>query len=58
MPLGEAFAGTPAGMAPRLAGQPALAQLPCRFDVIALSGERDGARIDWIRNAFTLDDVR
>lgn len=41
-----------------LAAQPALAQLPCRFDVIALSGERDSARIDWIRNAFTLDDVR
>jgi putative endonuclease len=29
---------------------PGVAQLPCRFDVIAING-RDGS-LDWIRNAF------
>lgn len=33
---------------------PALADLPCRFDVVAITGPRDAARIDWHRAAFDL----
>lgn len=40
-----------------LATQPALAARPCRFDVVAISGRADAPRIDWVRNAFTLDDL-
>ena len=32
---------------------PALAKHPCRFDVVAISGE-EPYRIDWIRDAFQL----
>jgi putative endonuclease len=35
-----------------LAAHPALAQRPCRFDVLAIEGE---ASIDWLRNAFFFD---
>lgn len=38
-----------------LAARPAMATRPCRFDVIALAGE--GARPEWIRDAFRLDDL-
>jgi putative endonuclease len=31
--------------------EPALARLPCRFDVVAISGD-EPYRIDWIRDAF------
>lgn len=34
-----------------LAQQPALAQRPCRFDVVAFEADR----IEWIRDAFQLD---
>lgn len=35
-----------------LAAHPALANCPCRFDVVAVEGGSDASRIDWIRNAF------
>ena len=34
---------------------PALATLPCRFDVIEASGAPDAPQLHWIRNAFTAD---
>jgi putative endonuclease len=34
-----------------LAGRPQLANQPCRFDVVAVSGDAP-YRIDWIRDAF------
>jgi putative endonuclease len=40
-----------------LAAAPALARRPCRFDVVAVEGEPDAPRFDWIRNAFTLDEI-
>lgn len=40
-----------------LARHPALANQPCRFDVVAVSGTGDSMQPDWIRNAFTLDDL-
>lgn len=40
-----------------LASQPSLAQAPCRFDVVALSGAQGITELVWIRNAFTLDDL-
>ena len=40
-----------------LAHHPRLAQQPCRFDVVALSGDPAAPHMDWIRNAFTLDDI-
>ena len=33
---------------------PALAGLPCRFDVVAISGRQPNPRIDWHRAAFDL----
>lgn len=33
------------------------ANRPCRFDVVAIAGSVDTPQIDWIRNAFTLDDL-
>lgn len=41
-----------------LANHPALVQAPCRFDVLALSGRGADVQINWIRDAFTLDDIR
>ena len=29
---------------------------PCRFDVVSIEGCGDGARIDWLRDAFRLED--
>lgn len=40
-----------------LAAQPALARRPCRFDVMAVAGDIAAPRFDWIRNAFTLDEM-
>jgi len=40
-----------------LAAHPRLAQAPCRFDVIAVSGEADRPQCEWLRAAFTMDDV-
>lgn len=40
-----------------LARHPALSDAPCRFDVVGLDDDAGGPRIDWIRNAFTLDDL-
>ena len=40
-----------------LAAQPPLARRPCRFDVVAVAGDVDTPRFDWIRNAFTLDEL-
>ncbi len=37
-----------------LQSYPHMAQLPCRFDVVAING-RDGS-LDWIRNAFDSSD--
>lgn len=40
-----------------LAAHPALARRTCRFDVVAVSGDLAAPAFDWIRNAFTLDEV-
>lgn len=40
-----------------LAAHPALANRPCRFDAVAIAGTQDAPRIEWVRNAFTLDDL-
>jgi putative endonuclease len=40
-----------------LSSQPWLATRPCRFDVVSVSGNEAAPRFDWIRNAFTLDEV-
>ena len=40
-----------------LVRHPALSQQPCRFDVVGLSGDPDRPQLEWIRNAFTLDDA-
>lgn len=40
-----------------LAASPALSRRPCRFDVVSLAGDEAAPRFDWIRNAFTLDEV-
>ena len=39
-----------------LAGQRGLAEAPCRFDVVAVHGG-DPLECEWIRGAFTLEDV-
>ncbi len=41
-----------------LATSPALARRTCRFDVVAVTGAAEAPSFDWIRNAFTLDEVR
>lgn len=40
-----------------LQARPAFRDHAMRFDVLALSGPLDAARCDWIRGAFTTDDV-
>lgn len=37
-----------------LQAHPALARMPCRFDVLALSGPLTAIEIEWIRDAFRL----
>ena len=34
---------------------PRLANLPCRFDVVAVEGSGDARRLDWLRDAFRID---
>jgi putative endonuclease len=40
-----------------LASHPALSNRTCRFDVVAVSGEPAAPTFEWIRNAFTHDEV-
>ena len=40
-----------------LASHPKLAERACRFDVVGVSGEIESPRFEWVRNAFTLDEV-
>jgi putative endonuclease len=40
-----------------LAAHPAEARRPCRFDVVAIAGTPQEPQIEWIRGAFTLDDL-
>ncbi len=37
---------------------PQMARLPMRFDVISIAGElnQDSAKIDWLKNAFTIQE--
>ena len=35
-----------------LQANPKLAALPCRFDVVSMSGNDDAPAIEWLRNAF------
>ncbi len=39
-----------------LATQPALAAMPCRFDVVEASGDPTAPTLHWIRDAFRADD--
>ena len=39
-----------------LAGQRGLADAPCRFDVVSVTGD-EPLDCDWLRGAFTLDDA-
>ena len=34
---------------------PRLANRPCRFDVVAVDGEGDARRVEWLRDAFRLE---
>ncbi len=40
-----------------LAANPAESRRACRFDVVAIEGHIEAPRIDWIRDAFRLDDL-
>ncbi len=40
-----------------LATQPALATMPCRFDVVEASGDPAAPTLHWIRDAFRADDA-
>jgi putative endonuclease len=40
-----------------LAAHPRMAQAPCRFDVVSVANGTDGPRCEWLRGAFTMDDV-
>lgn len=40
-----------------LTANPREARRPCRFDVIAISGSASAPDVEWIQNAFTLDDL-
>nr|WP_235974245.1 YraN family protein [Luteimonas deserti] len=39
-----------------LAGRRDLSDLPCRFDVVAATGDPATPTLDWIRDAFRADD--
>ncbi len=39
-----------------LQGHPAHAEAPCRFDVVAASGDPALPALDWLRDAFRADD--
>jgi len=36
---------------------PALANAPCRFDVIDAQGDPDAPHLEWIRDAFRADEI-
>lgn len=65
MAFGGALASVDAGKRRKLAlaarawlcDHPRLANAACRFDVVAALPSPGGLRCEWIRNAFTLDDV-
>jgi putative endonuclease len=40
-----------------LAAHPRLAQSPCRFDVVSVTNGVDGPHCEWLRAAFTMDDL-
>ena len=40
-----------------LGSHPRLAKLPCRFDVVEASGNPAAPRLEWMADAFRLDDV-
>jgi putative endonuclease len=40
-----------------LARRPALADTPCRLDVVSATGAPGALTLDWQRGAFTLDDL-
>ncbi|KAF1691515.1 YraN family protein [Pseudoxanthomonas koreensis] len=40
-----------------LSGRPRLAMLPCRFDVVEASGDPAAPKLEWLKDAFRLDDV-
>jgi putative endonuclease len=40
-----------------LSDHPRFAKAACRFDVVAVTQDADRLRCDWIRAAFTLDDL-
>lgn len=40
-----------------LQDHPALAEAPCRFDVIDAQGDPEAPRLDWIRDAFRADEI-
>ncbi len=39
-----------------LARHPRLADAPCRFDVVAASGDPAAPQLEWLRDAFRADD--
>lgn len=64
--FGGAFASVDAGKRRKLAfaaqawlrDHPAYAKAPCRFDVVAATPTANGGpHCEWLRNAFTLDDL-
>ena len=64
----DAFGGAAASVTPAkrrrmvraaglfLAANPAMAHLPCRFDVVAAGGDPRSPRMEWLRDAFRADD--
>ncbi|KAF1726480.1 YraN family protein [Pseudoxanthomonas japonensis] len=40
-----------------LQDHPALADAPCRFDVVDAQGDPDAPQLDWIRDAFRADEI-
>ena len=40
-----------------LQDHPALADAPCRFDVVDAQGDPDAPQLEWIRDAFRADEV-
>lgn len=41
-----------------LAASPSLTRRACRFDVMAIGGDPAAPRFEWIRDAFTMDQLR
>jgi putative endonuclease len=40
-----------------LAANGRLGECPCRFDVIAIAGQMPQPSVEWLKNAFSLDDL-